>query len=198
MTDVLRNASIAEIMLLFVLLFIVPMLAMMLMQLRKYQQLFGDLPGRRKKEKAKEAPAAVAAAAPAAEEGDAEQYPYRATPFLSQPEKACLAALRDALGDVEVYPKTALWECVEPTDAAPLHADRLRGLAFDYLVCDRGTGQPLTAVMFKPERGEPTRNIDEMRKICAAAGTSLVMLPLAESYDAASLKKTLGIPDLDL
>lgn len=196
MLDSIRQITIAEVMLLFVLLFVVPITATLLLRLRRYEAQFGQLKGKAKKA----APAAAAPAAKAAEDDVPKNvYPYRSRPFLTAPEKDCLAALREALGDqVEVYPKVALWETVESSDANPGFARRLHDKDFDFLVCDFRTGQPLTAVMFKPAKGKPAGPIDEIKRICEAAGANVVFIDQAEDYDAAKLKAELGLPDLEL
>jgi hypothetical protein len=71
-------------------------------------------------------------------------------------------------------------------------------LCYDFLVCDKSTGKPLTAVMYKPGRGRPAGGVDELLKICKAAEANVVSIDMAEKYDAKSLKEALGIPELDL
>lgn len=203
LTDVIGKITIAEVILLFLLIFILPTMALLLLRLRKYEKLFGDLPeeekkGKKKKKKAK-ADDAAQTPAPKEEEPPAEGYPFRSKPFLTQPERDCLAAIREALGpDVEVYPKVALWETVEPEDNEKAAAERLHGKCYDFLVCDRQTGKALTGVMFNPGRGRPAGGADELRKICKAAEAPVVFIDMAEKYDAKSMKSALGIPDLDL
>lgn len=200
MLDSIRQITIAEVMLLFVLLFVIPLTAALLVRLRRYEARFGRLAGREDRAAVPvSAPAAAPDAKPAGDEASGNAYPYRERQFLTAPEKACLAALREALGDqVEVYPKVALWELVEPTEANPDFAQRLHGKDFDYLVCDAQTGQPLTAVMFKPARGRPAGPVDEIRRICGAAGANVVFLDQADDYDAAGLRAALDLPDIDL
>lgn len=202
LADVIGKITISEVILLFLLLFIFPTMALLLLRLRKYEKLFGDLPEEEKKgkKKKKKAKAEEPAEAPAPkEEPAAEGYPFRSKPFLTQPERAGLAAIRGALGpDVEVHPKVALWETVEPLDNEKGAGERLQGKCYDFLVCDRQTGKALTGVMFNPGRGRPAGGVDELRKICKAAGAPVVFIDLAEEYDAKSMKDALGIPDLDL
>lgn len=206
MTDVISKISISEVILLFVLIFILPAMTMMLMRLRKYELLFGPLPEgpvSRKKGKAKkkeDAPVPESSELPpaATDAVDASVYPYRSRTFLGPADRACLAALREVLGEVEVYPKVAAWETVESTDGNPGYAARLHGKAYDFLVCDARTGQPLTAVVYKPGKGRPAGPADELRKICDAAGANVVFIDMAEEYDAKTLKEALGLPDLDI
>lgn len=206
MLDVLGKTSISEVILIFILLFVLPLIALLLRRLRKYEALFGVLPdeGRKKKKKKKgdepapEAPAA-APVAPQEEAPPDNRYPYQSRPFLSSADKACLNAMREALGpDVDVFAKVALWETVESTEKAAGYANRLKGLAFDCLVCDRRTGQVLTAVMYNPGKGRPAGLIDEIKKICTAAKANLVFIDMAEEYDVKTLSAALGIPNLDV
>ncbi len=98
---------------------------------------------------------------------------------------------------MDVFAKVALWELVESTDKAPGYAGRLKGLDFDYLLCDRKTGRMLTAVMYNPGKGRPAGPVDEVRKICAAAKANVVFIDMAEKYDAKTLGAALGLPALD-
>ena len=205
MMDILGQITISEVLLLFVLLFVLPGMAHLLLQLRRYESLYGLLPARGGKgRRAREAASASSAsdsdetresAAPPAEP---DVYPYRLRMFLSPADKACLAAMREALGpEVDVYPKVATWELVEPSESIPGVMERLYGLDFDFLVCDRRTGQPLTAVAYNPGKGRPAGNADRLKRICAAAGCNVVFIDMAEEYDSESLKKELGIVDFD-
>lgn len=204
MMEIVSKTSISEVILLFNIIFILPMMALMLLRLRKYETLFGQLPKEDRKKKRKKGgqepepaePVQGAAADPDAVPDDV--YPYKTRVFLSPADRACLAALQEALGEVEVYPKVALWELVEVTDKAPGYAKRLHGRDFDFLVCDRRTGMPLTSVMYKPGRGRPAGDVDELQKIYGSAGGNVVLIDMAEEYDAKALKDALGIPDLEL
>lgn len=202
MMEILGKTSISEVILLFNLIFLLPMMALMLLRLRKYETLFGQLPESDKKKKGKAEPEPTAAPTPAGgTDPDAvpdDVFPYKTRAFLSPADRACLAALREALGEVEVYPKVALWELVEATDKAPGYARRMHGKDFDFLVCDRRTGMPFTAVMYKPGKGRPAGAVDELQKICQAAGANVVLIDMAEEYDVKTLKDALGIPDLEI
>lgn len=205
MMEILRQITLSEVMLLFNLIFIVPMLVLLVVRLRRYEALYGELPKKGRRRKAAPAPppepeAGAPAAAPAAANAVPDDvFPYDAGTFLTAAEKACLAALRGALGpEVDVFPKVAIWEYVKSTDDNPGYAARLHGKDFDYLVCDVKLGQPLTAVMFEPGKGRPAGPTDELKKICSAAGANLVFIERRDDYDAAYLKKALGIPDLDI
>ncbi len=101
-------------------------------------------------------------------------------------------------GDVSVYVKVALWSLVQSTDKNPGYFERLAGKSVDFLVCDASTGKPFTAVCFEPGKDVPRGPVDEMIKICKAAGLYLVFLPMADSYDAKTLKKLLNIPEFDM
>ncbi len=200
MWDAITKAGIAEIALLFVVLFLCPLLFLLVRRLKRYETKFGYLEGgappppKPKKEKAP--PPAPAAEKPKVPDN---VFPYKSRQFLSPPERQCLEALQQALGaEVDIFPKVALWETVEPTESDPGYAERLHQLDFDYLVCDKKLGQPLTAVMFKPGKGRPAGPVDMLTKICAAAGANLVFIDMAEQYDAEQLKKELGLPDLDI
>ncbi len=201
MFDAIRSITIPEVILLFLLLFVLPLLFLMVRRLRSYEALFGALPEKDGKGQAAApaAPAPRAAAAPAEDAVPDNVYPYKVRAFLSPADHACLLAMREALGEeVDIFPKAALWALVESTEKAPGYAKRLHDKEFDFLVCDRRTGRPLTAVMYNPGKGRPAGKIDEVKKICKAAGEPLVFIDMAEHYDAASLKEALGIPDLDL
>lgn len=197
--DIISQISISEVVLVFNLIFVLPALAYLLLRLRKYENQFGMLQEDPKKEKKKKAEEPAAAPTASGTKIDLGVYPYRACTFLTSPEKSCLEALVGALGsEVHVFPKVALWETVESTDAEPGYRERLHGKDFDFLVCDRLTAQPMTAIMFRPGKGRPSGPSDEVKKICAAAKVNLVFIEQAEVYDAAKLKAELGIPDLEL
>lgn len=199
MMDILGQITIAESLLLFILLFVLPGLTFLIRKLRRYEKEFGQLPEEKKKKKKKEEPPPPEPAAPAKDAVPADVFPYRAKTFLSPADKACLAAMREAMGaEVEVFPKVALWETVESTDKNPGFGERLHGKDYDFLVCDKKTGQPLTGVMYAPAKGRPAGPIDDMKKICAAAGANLVFIDMAEEYDVKKMKDALGIPELDL
>lgn len=200
MMEVIGKISIAEVILLFLLLFVLPTLFLLVMRLRKYEAMFGQLPkeakrGKKKKKKDADEEQANEGAAPEALEG----YPYRSKTFLSPADRACLVAMREALGpDVDVFPKVALWETVEPTEKDEAYRARLSDKCYDFLVCDKATGKALTAVMYKPGRGRPAGGIDELKNVCKAAEANVVFIDMAEKYDGKSLKDALGIPELDL
>ena len=200
MMDILSKITVSEVLLLFVLLFVLPGMGYLVMRLRKYEALFGFFPDDKKKAKKPEPAAAETAAKtePAAGVPD-DVFPYRSKAFLSPADEACLGAMREALGDeVEVFPKVALWEFVESTDKEAGYLQRLHGRDVDFLVCDRKTGRPLTAVAYNPAKGRPAGPVDELKKICDAAEANIVFIDMAEEYDAKSLKEALGIPELDI
>lgn len=199
---IMGKITISEIMLLFILLFVLPGLAFLLHKLRRYEKEFGTLPERERKKKKKRGEptpeTAAPAAAPAASAPD-DKYPYKTRPFLNPSDRACLAAMREALGaEVEVFPKVALWETVESTEKEPAYRDRLSGLDFDFLVCDRKTCQPLTAVVYNPGKGKPAGPVDTLKKVCAAAGANMVCIDMAPEYDVKTLKEALGLPELEI
>lgn len=197
MMEIIGKITISEVMLLFILFFVLPGMAFLVHKLRRYEVEFGPLPELKKKKKVKKEEPAPAPASKA----DAAQAPfsYRLATFLSPADKACLGALREALGgEVEVFPKVALWEVVEPSDGNTAVAERLHGKDFDFLVCDKKTGQPLTAVAYKPGKGRPAGPTDDLKKICAAADANVVFIEMAENYDAKTLKDALGIPELEI
>ncbi len=202
MLDAIRSITISEVILLFLLIFLLPLLFLMTRRLRAYEALFGALPDKEGKDKKDApAPAAAAPAAPAPSEDAVPDnvYPYKIKAFLSPADHACLLAMREALGeDVDVFPKVAIWELVDSTEKAPGYLKRLHDKDYDFLVCDRRTGRPLTAVMYNPGKGRPAGKIDEVKKISKAANAPLVFIDMAEHYDAASLKAALGLPDLDI
>lgn len=197
MMEVVSKISVAEAILLFVLLFILPVMALLVQRLRRYEAAFGPPPERAGKAgtgKREEAPIPAEASASPAGAASASAPSYRARTFLGPADRACLAAMREVLGsDVDVFPKVALCEVVEAADAGGLG-----GKAFDFLVCDARTGKPLTGVAYTPGKGRPAGPVDELRNICASAGTNLVLLEMAEKYDAKTLREALGLPDLDL
>lgn len=201
MMDSLSKISISEVILLFLLLFLLPLFGLILLRLREYERAYGQVPesGGGKPAEKELPPPEPAKEATKEDEVPGNVYPYKVRAFLSPADRACLVAMREALGpEVEIYPKVALWELVEATDKAPGFLKRLHDKDYDFLVCDRKTGLPLTAVMYNPGKGRPAGNIDEVRKICQAAGVNVVFIDMAEEYDAASLKEALGIPDLDI
>ena len=196
MWDAIAQITISEVVLLFVLLLVLPGMAYMVMQMRKLEARAGLAPPNEKKKKKEEEPPPTPATA--VKKVPDNVFPYRTRTFLSPPELACVAAMREVLGAnlVEVYPKVALWEMLESTDKDPGYLERLNGLDLDFLVCDKKTGQPLTAVIFNPGKGRPAGRIDLVGKSCAAAGLPAVFIDMAEQYDAKSLKAALGIPDI--
>ncbi len=197
--DILSQITISEVILLFNLCFVLPTLAFLLLRLRKYEKQFGYLPEEGKKKKKKKKEEEVQAPAPVASTINPELYPYREIPFLSPSDRACLAALLEALGEgVQVFPKVALWETMESTDKDPGYRERLNGRSYDFLVCDEATGQQLTGIMYRPVKGPAIAKSDEMKKICSASGAHLVFIDQAEEYDAATLKGEPGITELGL
>lgn len=202
MMDILGKITFSEVLLLFVLLFVLPGMTYLVLRLRKYEALFGFLPDDKAKKKAKKSePVTVESAAETESVPDVpnDVYPYRSKVFLSPADKACLGAMREALGEeVEVFPKVALWELVESTEKEAGYLQRLHGKDVDFLVCDRKTGRPLTAVAYNPGKGRPAGPVDELKKICDAAEANIVFIDMAEEYDVKSLKDALGIPELDI
>ena len=194
MWDAITQTTISEAILLFVLLFVLPGMTYMVAQMRRLEARVGlPPPDGNKKGKSTPPPSP-----PPEKKVPDDVFPYRQRPFLPPSERACADALREVLGAelVEIYPKAALWEILEPTDKDPGYLERLGGLNLDFLVCDKKTGQPLTAVIFNPGKGRPAGKIDLTGKCCAAAGLPAVFIDLAEQYDAKSLKAALGIPDI--
>ncbi len=204
MLDAIRSITISEVILLFILLFVLPLLYLMVKRLRKYEAQFGDISEKDGKD-GQSGPAAPAAPAKPGGTGPAEEavpdnvYPYKTKTFLSPADRACLLAMQEAMGEeVDVFPKVALWELVDSTEKAPGYLKRLHDKDYDFLVCDRRTGRPLTAVMYTAGKGRPAGKIDEVKKICKAASVPVAFIDMAEKYTADSLKKALGLPDLDL
>lgn len=200
MLDIFGQAGISEVILLFVLIFIIPTLAFLLIKLRRYEATYGviSLRGRKKKKKKEKKPEPPP---PAKEKPSVppDVFPYRTRVFLTPSEQAFLKALHDAVGgEVTVYAKVALWDLVESTDKNPGFTDRLFDKRVDFLVCDKSTGTPFTAVCFEPDKKAPKGPKEELDKICKAAGLYLVFLPEAEEYDARKLKTLLEIPEFDL
>lgn len=198
MMDVISKTTISEVILLFVLLFLLPMTTLLVLRLRRYEKVFGSLPDEEKPSRGAKKKNANASdeSPPAVKEEVPDGYEYRARVFLSPAERTCLRVMREVLGkDVDVFPKVALWETVEPMDSTQANISRLHGKDYDFLVCDQKTGQPLTAVMFKGGRGSRG---GELTKICEAAGASVIFIEMAEEYDAAKMKQALRIPDLEL
>ncbi|MDR1533689.1 MAG: DUF2726 domain-containing protein [Planctomycetota bacterium] len=195
MMDAIGKMTISEITLLFVLLFVLPGMAGLLFRLREYESRSGD-PRGSKKGKRREPPPPP----PPADRVPDDVFPYRRRPFLSPPELACLAALREALAadEVDVFPKVGLWELVEPTDKNPGYAARLSALDFDFLVCERQTSQPIVAILFTPARDRPAGPAGLREKICKAAGIDAVFIDLEEKYEVKRLKEVLGIAEANL
>lgn len=201
MMEIIGKTTISEVILLFLLLFVLPVTALLVLRLRQYEKLYGVLvpEGKSGKKAKKKAETEVEKEAPAAKGESSDGYAYRARVFLSPAERTCLRVMREVLGkDVDVYPKVALWETVEPMDPTQANINRLHGQDYDFLVCDQKTGQPLTAVMFKGGRGGRGGAAGELTKICEAAGASVIFIDMAEEYDAAKMKQALRIPDLEL
>lgn len=155
MVEIFGQAAISEIILLFVLVFIIPLLAFLLYRLRGYERQFGALAsGRGKKKKKRESEAK--AARPEKPAALPDIYPYKTKIFLTPPERACLEALSVAFGtEVKIYVKVALWELAESTDKNPGFHDRLIDKRVDFLICDAATDKPFTAVCFEPGKGVP-------------------------------------------
>lgn len=205
MMDVIRKITISEVILLFNLLFVLPLLALMLLRIRRYEKLYGVLPDEgkfalrfRRKKKAAPPPKEKVEAAPVESAPAAGAIQYRTRAFLAAGERNCLKVMLDVLGnEVDVFPKVALWETVEPVEGGSAAMARLHGLDYDFLVCDKTTGQPLTGVMFKGGRGKG-RGASELEEICKAAGASVVFIEMSEDYNAKKMKEALRIPDLEL
>lgn len=204
MMDVLSRISVAEIALLANIIFILPGFALLLRQLMKYEKLYGDLPSSKKTKKKKAEEPAPAPATPAepAKKVNTGIFPFESKPFMSPADAACLGALAGALGDVNVFPKVALWELIQvkkdKNEDTEGQQERLYGKMLDFLVCDRTTCKPMTAVLFNPGKGRPAGPVEELKSICKAAEVNLVFIDQKEEYDVAALKQELGIPDLDV
>ncbi len=211
MLEIIGKISISEVILIFLLIFLIPILGLLIQRLRRYEEQFGDLPkakrkwGKKKEKAADEPPAAPDkpenAAAPVLadleEDLSSDVYPYRAKTFLSGGDKACLAAMREVYGpDVEIFPKVALWETVEPTVGGVAHSRRLLDKDFDFLICDARTMKPLTGVLYNPKKGPAAGRVDEIRRICQAAAANVVFIDTNEKYDAKQLRRALGVPEL--
>lgn len=200
MMEIFAKTTISEVILLFVLLFVLPVMTLLVLRLRKYEKAFGAPPAEAapsRGAKKKNEPKTTETPAGKKSDGD-EGYAYRTRIFLTPAERTCLRVMREVLGkDVDVFPKVALWETVEPMDPTAANINRLHGMDYDFLVCDLKTGQPLTAVMFKGGRGRGGA-VGDLTKICEAAGASVIFIEMAEEYDAAKMKQALRIPDLEL
>ena len=200
MVEVIGKAAISELILLFVLLFVIPLLVFLLRRLRAYENQYGPLlkkrgKGKKKKEKIEKEKA------PEADQPEEvpDVYPYRMKSFITPPERACLEALSTAFGpDVKIHVKVALWGLVESTDKEPGYHARLTGKYIDFLLCDAATDKAFTAVCFEPGKGKIRKAYDELESICQAAGLHLAFLPMADDYDADELKNLLDIRDIDL
>ncbi len=198
--DIIRQITISEVILLFNLVFVLPAMALLILQLRKYERQFGPLPEEtKKKSRKKKEKEDTAAAAALFSPANPDKYPYAAKNFLSAGDIACITALEEAFGpDVRVSPKVALWETIEPTEKDAEYRDRLHGRNYDFLLSDKALGQPLSAIMYRPVSGPAIAKSDEMKKICAAAGMQLVFIEQAAEYNTENLKNELGIPNFDL
>ena len=190
MVEILGQARVTEAILFFVLVFILPMTAIILLKLRKYEAMYGVIPrGDRKagdRKRARERPEP-----PKADPIKPDVFPYRKKAFLEPSDRLCLQALEEAMGEgTRIHAKVALWEVVQSMDRNPGYAERLRGKMVDFLLCDAATSQPFAAVSHEPGGGE-------LAKICAAAETHLVLIPRADAYDPARLRETLGVSSQD-
>ncbi len=213
MLEILGNISLSEVILIFLLIFLFPVMGLLIQRLRRYEAEFGDLPASKKKwgkkkdkgEDRGREPEAVTektglVSPPVLNDLDedlgSDVYPYRQKAFLTGGDKACLAAMREVYGpDVEIFPKVALWETVEPTVGGVAHSRRLFDKDFDFLICDARTMKPLTAVLYNPKKGPAAGRVDEIRRICQAAATNVVFIDTNEKYDAKQLRRALGVPE---
>ncbi|MDR3211792.1 MAG: DUF2726 domain-containing protein [Planctomycetota bacterium] len=199
MLDLIGSASLSEVVLLFEIIFILPLIAYLLVRLRKYEaRLAGDGDDKKKKKK-KEPEKAAPAKADKKPAVPADVFPYQTKSFMDPTEKSCLESLSEALGgDTRIYLKVALSELVQSTDPNPGFQDRLSQRSVDFLVCDGATGKPLSAICFEPGKKTPTGQKDDLVAICQAAGLPLVFIPQQEKYDVKKLREALNIPDLSL
>ena len=195
MMEIFGQTSISEVILLFVLLFAVPLMAVLLRRLRNCEKQLGEgRGGKKKKKKSKDTVARTDASGKPSVPPDV--FPYREKVFLTPPERACLEALNETFGrEVRIYAKVALWELAESTDKNPGFSERLADKSVEFLICDAATGKPFTAVCFEQDAGGPQGRNDDLRMICKAIGLHLVFLPQADEYDAAALREQLNIPD---
>lgn len=200
MWELLGQTGISEAILLFILIFIIPLLGYLLLKLRRYENQYGVIYLRGKKKKKKKKPE------PPPKEMKPEKpsvppdvFPYETKPFINPSEQMLLDALYEAIGgDIMIYTKVALSGLVQSTDSNPGFHDRLADKYVDFLICDKQTGNPFTAVCLEPGKKAPKGPTEELAKICQAANLHLVFLPQADSYDTAKVKKLLDIPDLGL
>ncbi len=212
MFDIIGKASISEVILVFLLVFLLPLLALLVQRLRRYEALYGDLPklkrnwGKKKTvdedgDEEQLMAASDTAVKPRADAADddsgGDAYPYRAKTFLTNADRACLAAMREVYGkEVEIFPKVALWETIEPSMGGAAYPRRLSDKDFDFLICDSRTMKPLTAVMYNPKKGPAAGRADEIRRICQAAAAPVVFIDMNDKYDAKRLRQALGVPEL--
>jgi len=177
--------TIAEIILLFILLFIIPFVFLILRENRKLNQyLRSGLPP----EPPKPAPPPPPAA-----------FLYQRRALLSEAEISFRDTAQTLMGqDTLLLPKVSLSALAEPDGSHPVHAERLAGKTADFLVCDRPTGHPTAAIFFQPAPGSATPRgyLEEAEKICKAADISFVRVPSRNSYDAETVRKALGLPEL--
>lgn len=110
MLEIIANAGIAEVILLFILVFIIPMTGYLVLRLRRYENEYGRLaaPSRKKKKK-KEKPQPVAKAAPEKPSVPADVFPYGQKTFLTPPELALLQAIAEAVGAISRF--SSRWRC---------------------------------------------------------------------------------------
>lgn len=201
MRDILGGMSISEAALWFVLIFLLPMIFIILRQLRRYENLYGLLdrksPGKKAKKAQPESTEAVAG--PAGPQANPDVFPYGARTFLDPSERSCLAALVEAIGEgAQVHAGVPLARLAESNDPNPGYEKRLGGLAIDFLVVEEKTGKPFTAVQFEPGKGTPRGAADAVKGVCEAIGLYLVFIPRSAEYSAKELKDRLGIPEIDV
>ena len=190
--------GIAEIILLFILLFLIPVVFLLLREMRRLEQrLQGGLPPEPKTSSATRAFLETAIPPPKADSPPPPAaFLYQRRALLSAAEISFRDAAQALMGqDTLLLPKVSLSALVESADSHPAHAERLAGKTVDFLVCDRPTGHPTAAVFFQGA-AVPRGTLDEAEKICKAANVSFVRLPFKDSYDAETIRKALGLPEL--
>lgn len=191
--ELLSQVAISEIMLLFVLLFIVPILVILVLKLRACESFMANMSPEKKKPAETAEPVPAASARPPV---PPDKFPYKVKQLLQSAERGCLASLHTVMGEgTSVYPKVALWSLVEPSESDPGYMERLTNKFFDFLLCDNLTGQPFSALAFEQTDREGKKALEEMKKICEAAGVHLILLPRRDQYDSALLRKIMELPE---
>ena len=197
MIEQIRQAALSEIMLLFVLIFIMPAIVILLFRLRRYETLYGELEPAKKNKAEKKKKDELTQEKENKPLPALNNFPYQKRTMLQPPERNCLKALEEVMGDdTRIFAKVAISQLIETSDVDPGYNSRLSGKYFDFLLCEYDTCQPFTAIMLVDRKQKNRGQDKELDNICEAAEMHVIKIPAQDSYTAEEVRKIIGLPDI--